>query len=142
MDRRHGWGVYRYSDGRVYDGPHVDGLRHGRGGTFTWPTDGSVYHGDYVRGVREGRGTHTFTRRGDGVVGGRYDGTWKEGRYDGFGTCIWEDGRQYHGEWKEGRAEGLGIEKDGTTGKIRHAGVWRDNEPVVPDAEPGSSSSF
>jgi hypothetical protein len=127
FDLRHGRGIYRYHDGRVYDGHFVEDKRHGWG-IFSWP-DGSLYHGDFVRGQREGRGTYTFCRDANESVGGRYEGSWKDGRYHGFGKCVWEDGRLYQGEWKDGQAHGRGIEID-PKGKIRHTGLWRNNEPV------------
>ena len=38
----------RYEDGSVYEGPLVDGKRHGRG-RLTWPS-GDVYEGSFVEG--------------------------------------------------------------------------------------------
>lgn len=96
---------------------------------------------EFCNGQREGNGIYKFSD------GGRYEGSWKDGRYSGFGICAWEDGRCYKGcvflalsgsasltfmvlsEWLNGMAHGKGVETfpDGT---IRHDGQWVEDEPV------------
>ena len=39
-----GWGVYQWSDGGVYEGDWVDGLKHGKG-TYRWPRFDGPSHG-------------------------------------------------------------------------------------------------
>jgi hypothetical protein len=129
-DMRHGRGVFRYADGRVFDGNFADDRRHGRG-VFSWP-DGSYYDGDFVRGDREGHGVYVFCRNADNPKGGggRYEGQWKDGRYDGQGTCQWDDGRRYEGEWKNGMYHGRGTETD-AAGRVTHSGLWSNNKTVA-----------
>eukprot|EP00929_Paragymnodinium_shiwhaense_P034365 TRINITY_DN18714_c0_g1_i1.p1 TRINITY_DN18714_c0_g1~~TRINITY_DN18714_c0_g1_i1.p1 ORF type:complete len:435 (+),score=72.92 TRINITY_DN18714_c0_g1_i1:86-1390(+) len=55
QDKMHGWGKYRFNDGRFYDGQWEDGRMHGEG-SMHWP-NGSSYSGGYRQGVREGQGT-------------------------------------------------------------------------------------
>jgi MORN repeat len=99
---------------------------------------------EFSNGQRQGNGTYKFSD------GGRYEGSWWDGRYSGFGICAWEDGRCYKGyvlciqlsdslmrwwamhyrEWLNGMAHGKGVETfpDGT---IRHDGQWVEDEPVA-----------
>jgi hypothetical protein len=46
---------------------------------------------EFRNGQREGTGVYKFSD------GGRYEGSWRDGRYSGFGICSWEDGRCYKG---------------------------------------------
>ena len=50
----HGQGVMTNSDGYVYDGDWVNGVKEGSA-KITYP-DGSVYSGSVIRGAREGKG--------------------------------------------------------------------------------------
>lgn len=61
--------------------------------------------------------------------GGRYEGDWVNGRYEGSGRCEWHDGRIYEGEWKAGMAHGVGVETY-PDGRIRHSGMWIKDEPI------------
>lgn len=61
--------------------------------------------------------------------GGRYEGEWINGRYEGRGRCEWHDGRIYEGEWKAGMAHGVGVETY-PDGRIRHSGKWIKDEPI------------
>ena len=47
-----GDGIYTWSNGDVYDGAWLDGLRHGRG-AMRW-VDGGTYVGEWWRGERDG----------------------------------------------------------------------------------------
>ena len=50
-----------------------------------------IRYSEFRNGQREGQGVYKFSD------GGRYEGSWRDGRYSGFGTCSWEDGRCYKG---------------------------------------------
>lgn len=50
------------------------------------------------------------------ISGDKYDGEWKDGTRDGFGSyCInigvfyYANGNKYDGEWKNGNFDGIGI---------------------------------
>ncbi|KER25461.1 hypothetical protein T265_07084 [Opisthorchis viverrini] len=132
--KRHGPGIYRFKNGARYDGAYYDGKKHGQG-TFYYP-DGSVYEatvnkppkctlGLWVENQRNGVGKYTYVngdvyegewrdhlRHGQGSYTFaasklRYEGTWKEGKIDGFGELIHES-HKYIGFWKDGMVMGRG----------------------------------
>ena len=41
--------------------------------------------------------------------GDRYEGEWRNGKYEGKGIYYWNDGDRYEGEFRNGKAEGKGI---------------------------------
>lgn len=57
QDQMTGSGVYRWSDGSVYEGCFVNRQPHGHG-RLTWP-EGSSYDGDWRTGEMHGQGTFT-----------------------------------------------------------------------------------
>jgi len=38
--------------------------------------------------------------------GDKYDGEWSNGKPNGKGTMIYDDGRRYEGEWRDGIRHG------------------------------------
>jgi hypothetical protein len=52
----HGKGVYRWPDGRTYEGEYYCNKKHGWG-VYTWQ-DGSRYEGPWMNGKRHGAGRH------------------------------------------------------------------------------------
>lgn len=44
----HGYGVFEWPDGRLYEGTYVEDVKHGVG-TFKWP-DGKIYTGGWGNG--------------------------------------------------------------------------------------------
>jgi len=69
----HGKGVFRWEDGRTYEGDYLDDKKHGHG-VFTWP-DGRLYDGGWADGRQHGGGAYTSadgrTRQGEWVDGKR-----------------------------------------------------------------------
>ena len=57
MNKMHGQGVFKWSDGRVYDGFFVNDYRQGQG-SLTWP-DNSKYEGTWLKGKQDGIGYFT-----------------------------------------------------------------------------------
>lgn len=53
-----GVGVYKWADGRKYEGEWLNGKMHGKG-KFTW-ADGKSYEGDYANDKRHGFGTFSW----------------------------------------------------------------------------------
>lgn len=57
-NKRHGEGLYVWSDGSRYQGQWHEDLKHGTG-KFVWPT-GDIYEGEYSRDKRHGPGIKTY----------------------------------------------------------------------------------
>lgn len=119
-DHKHGTGVMRFADGRVFEGEYIRGQMIQ--GKMTYQ-DGSVYGGSWVDGMRHGRGKCVF------VDGSEYEGEFREGNFHGHGKMTWNDGGWYVGEWCDGEMHGKGkeIRPDGT---LRHDGEWSRGQPI------------
>ena len=88
-------GVYKWIDGRVYDGEWKDNNMHGKG-IYTWK-DGRVYEGDYYMDKKHGFGTYTWA---DGRM---YEGQWYNGKQHGEGRYTLQDGTVKTGIWENGK---------------------------------------
>lgn len=121
-DHKHGPGVMRFADGRVFEGEYIRGQMIQ--GKMTYQ-DGSVYGGSWVDGMRHGRGKCIF------VDGSEYEGDFREGNFHGHGKMTWNDGGWYVGEWCDGEMHGSGkeIRPDGS---LRHDGEWSRGQPIRP----------
>jgi hypothetical protein len=53
----HGQGIFKWKDGRQYEGQYYNDLKHGIG-TFIW-ADGRLYEGGWERGKMHGPGKLT-----------------------------------------------------------------------------------
>nr|CCA22000.1 radial spoke head 10 family protein putative [Albugo laibachii Nc14] len=120
--KMHGRGRMEWPNGVVYEGEFFDNMIQGKG-TYKWP-NGNQYSGQVEAGKRHGKGTFTLKRdanekqleRSDS--GGEvkcqschYDGEWKDGLYDGWGTLIYdvEENIRYEGNFLRGKRHGHGI---------------------------------
>mmetsp|Transcript_7257 Transcript_7257/g.14866 ORF Transcript_7257/g.14866 Transcript_7257/m.14866 type:complete len:725 (-) Transcript_7257:162-2336(-) len=119
-DHKHGGGVMKFADGRIFEGEYINGQMVE--GKMTYQ-DGSTYTGGWVDGMRHGRGRCVFT---DQSV---YEGEFREGEFFGFGKMSWSDGGWYEGEWYNGEMQGYGkeIRPDGS---MRHEGQWSKGQPI------------
>ncbi len=68
-------------------------------GVVTWK-EGSRYVGGFVKGKRQGRGNLVFAK----VC--THEGDFINNKYDGMGSCRYEDGRVYFGLFERGKAHG------------------------------------
>lgn len=68
----HGYGVYKWKDGRRYEGEYYMDKKHGQG-KYQW-ADGRVYIGPWVNGKQQGQGEYVLP---DGT---RKIGVWVEGK--------------------------------------------------------------
>ncbi|CCI49338.1 unnamed protein product [Albugo candida] len=137
--KMHGQGRMEWPNGALYEGEFVANMIQGKG-TFTWP-NGNQYSGHVKAGIRHGKGSFTFKRDVNGPKPEQlnleeevkcqichYDGEWKEGLYDGWGTLIYDvDAHlRYEGTFVRGKRHGHGI--------IRYAngnwyeGAWADDQ--------------
>lgn len=119
-DHKHGEGIMKFADGRVFEGEYIRGQMIQ--GKMTYQ-DGSVYGGSWVDGMRHGKGKCVF------VDGSEYDGEFREGNFHGHGKMTWNDGGWYTGEWCDGEMHGRGkeIRPDGS---LRHDGEWARGQPI------------
>jgi hypothetical protein len=93
-NKRTGYFVYTWPDGRQYSGDWLDGKFHGQG-TYTWP-NGGRYAGAYKFGLKHGTGIYEW------ADGNKYDGEFKHGKRHGKGLQLNEDGSVFHnGAWRE-----------------------------------------
>jgi len=78
----HGKGIFRYSDGkRLFHGEFQNEMRHGYG-VYQYD-NGSVYEGEWRNDVKHGRGVQ---RRGDGSI--YHSGYWDSGERADDATCV------------------------------------------------------
>lgn len=119
-DHKHGTGVMKFADGRVFEGEYIRGQMIQ--GKMTYQ-DGSVYGGSWVDGMRHGRGKCIF------VDGSEYAGEFREGNFHGHGKMTWNDGGWYVGNWSNGEMDGRGKEVR-PDGSLRHDGEWSGGQPI------------
>jgi len=121
VDKRDGFGCYKWKDGRQYRGEFSDNKRHGQG-TFLYPND-DIYEGAFVHGKREGYGRFVFHN------GSVYEGEWKDGLYHGRGRLVDASGKTISGTFAGGLAHGPATES-GPDGSVTFVGKWRQGKPV------------
>jgi len=87
------------------------------------------YIGDYKDGKKEGRGKMVYEN------GNTYEGEWKDDKKNGFGKKIYKDGSFYEGGWKDDKMDGSGTIVDNAGNK--YVGFFvadeRDGKGVVFD---------
>ena len=92
--KRNGHWVWRFSDGRVQEGPYVDGEKHGH---WVLSGFGAVSEGPYVDGEEHGR----WITRWDS--GGSLEFEYRSGSREGqSGVFQTSDGNRYPGTWSDG----------------------------------------
>lgn len=140
-NRRHGHGILWDKDG-TYEGIFENDERCGTG-TQVSP-DGSFYKGTWRRNHRAGHGlfyvaTEDITYEGvflyDRLVGKgssvrhldkvKYEGTWLDGKEQGYGTRTLPSGDVIRGVWHRGVPQNGLIEYESTDG-VRYVGDWYD----------------
>ena len=117
-----------------YSGEFKAGAYSGNG-TLTLPT--GEYAGTWKNGKLNGRGSYSRVAGKAKFV--QYDGEWLDGKYSGNGTYLFADGRKYVGMFKEGKPEGEGKEIS-NEGPVR-SGNWKDGILIVAIQNIEASSS-
>ena len=120
-----GFGVYTYATGAVYEGLWTGGKRSGQGKTTS--SNGEEYIGNYKDDFRSGYGEYTFPsgekysgnwvkslRSGYGLLLYQngittYEGSFEQGKINGFGKKIYYDGSSYEGDWVDTKFHGKGV---------------------------------
>ncbi len=137
-----GEGLYRWPDGREYDGTFVAGIPEGMGserlpsgeayrgtwragkrdghGELTLP-GGRRYVGDFAEGLREGEGSERSP-------GGIYRGNWADDAPNGYGEYFGDAGERYRGQWRRGQRDGFGSYDDGQGNG--YEGDWVADSPT------------
>ncbi|XP_078716435.1 ALS2 C-terminal-like protein isoform X2 [Lampetra fluviatilis] len=89
-----GYGLYKHTDGEVYEGYLMGGVRHGHGMLLSSKGEhaGGVYVGHWASGKRAGYGVYENVSRGE-----KYMGTWEDDTRHGNGLCITQHGIVYQG---------------------------------------------
>ncbi|XP_056611421.1 alsin isoform X3 [Triplophysa dalaica] len=93
-----------------YDGRWLSGKPHGKG-ILKWP-DGTVYCGTFKNGLQDGFGDYMMPNSTFNKFE-RYQGQWKEGKINGFGTYWYASGEVYEGSFKENLCHGHGMLRSG-----------------------------
>ncbi len=142
----HGRGAYDWPNGHRYEGDWQLGRQHGTG-TYYWANGRSQYaewaNGRVVKELTKGSEATTNSaivkttgcvsgncENGRGLyiwtTGERYDGSWRNGKFEGYGSYTWLDGSKYSGNWVAGNRNGQGTFYE-ANGKSK-TGTWKDNE--------------
>nr|XP_055072519.1 alsin isoform X1 [Misgurnus anguillicaudatus] len=93
-----------------YDGRWLSGKPHGKG-ILKWP-DGTVYCGTFKNGLEDGFGDYMMPNKTFNTFE-RYQGQWKEGKMNGFGTYWYASGEVYEGSFKDNMRHGHGMLRSG-----------------------------
>lgn len=106
--RRHGFGVFVYSDGVAYYGGFwYNDKRHGYGVSIDH--HGNLFCGEFILGKPQGFGRMEYAN------GDIFEGSFRDWRHHGSGVLTCADNTKYEGEWRSGKKHGLGLltDKDG-----------------------------
>mmetsp|Transcript_18934 Transcript_18934/g.34300 ORF Transcript_18934/g.34300 Transcript_18934/m.34300 type:complete len:476 (-) Transcript_18934:2-1429(-) len=79
------------------------------------------YDGEWKNGRMDGWGTYKF------ADGHTYKGKWKDGRMHGEGVAEYSSGHVYTGSWAHGKYHGRGLfEYDQAGKKVKYDGMWKE----------------
>mmetsp|Transcript_11615 Transcript_11615/g.23306 ORF Transcript_11615/g.23306 Transcript_11615/m.23306 type:complete len:405 (+) Transcript_11615:63-1277(+) len=104
--KRHGNGMYKWTEGDSYQGMWYMGLPHGLG--VAEYASGAAYVGEWYLGDRSGNGMYFFAPHPD-EPHKEYAGQWREDMMHGSGKRLSKDGTVYLGGWRKGMRHGDGI---------------------------------
>eukprot|EP01064_Diplonema_japonicum_P037143 TRINITY_DN8630_c0_g2_i2.p1 TRINITY_DN8630_c0_g2~~TRINITY_DN8630_c0_g2_i2.p1 ORF type:complete len:1352 (+),score=295.09 TRINITY_DN8630_c0_g2_i2:109-4164(+) len=138
--KREGKGVFEWLDGSIYEGEWSSSRMNGQGVMsfrsdlpvssirdasisvsifMSSPDDEDpVPHEDAV--ARSAGGAPVLV----GIVGGKYEGTWADGKMHGSGKVVFADGSHYEGDWAFNRPQGKGT-RHYASGDV-YKGAWHD----------------
>ncbi|XP_014681097.1 PREDICTED: MORN repeat-containing protein 3-like [Priapulus caudatus] len=110
-------------NGDEYTGEWLNNHKHGKGTEKTQST-GAIYDGDWKWGKRDGFGTYSVPD-GEGIYIKQYSGGWRNGLKHGYGMFFYGKKVFYEGEWKEGKRSGWGrmVYDDGSI----YEGEWQND---------------
>ncbi|MDB4345681.1 hypothetical protein OAA43_01245, partial [bacterium] len=113
----HGYGVFKFESGAVYEGNLKDGEFHGKGKISN---NGIAYEGDWKDDKYHGKGIMTYNN------GSVYEGDWKDDNHHGKGKMT-TDNYVYEGDFEDGNHHGKG-KMTYNNGSVVYEGDWKDGE--------------
>ena len=117
-DIRDGQGTQIYVNGDIYTGKWKDDMKNGQG-TFTY-INGDIYTGFFLDDKKYGRGTFTYSN------GDIYTGEFLDDKKYGRGTFTYSNGDIFTGEFLDNKKNGQGIFTFANEKKVM--GIWKDHK--------------
>lgn len=111
-----------YTNGDLYEGSYVEGIREGRG-IYRFASTGDKYEGSWVQNKKHGLGKMTYNGKGE------YQGYWENNFRHGEGVFAYPSGDIYSGWWRFGQKEGTGTYTSAKT-NMKLTGEWKENKIV------------
>ena len=120
-----GYGEFHYDNGDIYIGEMKEGKRVGNGSIKY--SDGSMAQGNFVNDELNGEGVYLGVVKdvNGQKVRLQYKGNFVNGKYEGKGEFIDEEGEKYIGEFKNGLKSGHGVLT--TINGDKHAGNFKND---------------
>lgn len=126
-------GIYRFSNGNVYEGSLNKRAQFEGYGIYKWK-NGCKYIGNWKDGKKWDMGTSIFST---GII---YIGKYEDKR-NGEGKLYWPNGDIFEGTWKNSKRCGKGVFTEYATGK-KYEQIWIDDiekyEMMLPERFPSS----
>ena len=97
--------LYNKNNVIIYEGNLINNKYEGNGKLFY--DNGNYYDGEFVDNKEHGKGK-LYKKINNILYDIMYDGDWNNGKYEGNGKLIYEDGNYYIGEFVNGKPLGKG----------------------------------
>ncbi|XP_030636935.1 alsin [Chanos chanos] len=125
--KMHGFGIYRYATGEMYEGSFQDNMRHGHGMLRSGKLNSSspsVFIGQWLHDKKTGYGVFDDITRGE-----KYMGLWQDDQRQGNGVVVTQFGLYYEGVFNNNRMMGTGVllSEDDTTFEGEFSEDWTLN---------------
>ena len=125
------WGRGRYSfhdkekgiNYASYDGEWKDGKKDGQG-KLDFMLD-KKYAGEW-KGISNSTDNIASQFSTINLLSGHYEGSFKDDKFNGYGTMRYADSSEYSGEWKDNKPNGKGNLTD--VRKTKFMGEWKDGK--------------
>lgn len=91
--------MINFTEGSKYLGDMKKGVPHGKG-KFIYKNKNTTFEGSFKEGMFDGQGKY---KTGDDLV---YNGNFTSGKMNGYGTFIWPNGFKYVGFWNNDEMHG------------------------------------
>ena len=123
---RDGKGIQYYKNNKIkYEGDFSEDKYHGEGNLYY--KNAEYYKGQFKNGIKHGKGTDYYKKdkkqKNSNI---KYNGYYKNDKYDGNGILYYENGEYYKGEFKDNYFDGRGYECL-SDGSLRYNGYFVKN---------------